>query len=60
MFETRRSRSSKSRSRSLGAAVVQAFAVASQMALVASPEVDEWMRRELSGSSTDRRRPDGD
>ena len=42
--------SKRSKRRAAGDGVVQAFAIASQMALLHPPGVDEWMRRELGGA----------
>jgi hypothetical protein len=48
MERSRRWRS-RARTRGVGAGVVQAFAAASQMALLYPPGVDEWVRLELEG-----------
>ncbi len=45
--------------RSTAAGVAQAFAVASQMALLYPPGLDEWMRRELGADEAGPRRRAG-
>ena len=41
----------RGRARTGGAGVVQAFAIASQMALLYPPGIDEWVRLELEGQN---------
>jgi hypothetical protein len=47
------------RTRRAGVEVLMAVSTASQMALLYPPGIDELMRRELEGGSTDRRRTSG-